>query len=312
MVKKPSVAIILLNFNASKMTLSEVGDVGKLDTSKVNALCVVVDNNSQDNPDKLLKNISLRNMDYKYIKNDSNLGFAGGNNTGIKYALKNDFDYVLILNNDLILEKNLLNKLIEFMENNLNVGIASPKIYFAKNYEFHKNRYKTNELGKVIWYAGGLVDQKNVYTSHRGVDEVDNNQFSETVETDLASGACMIVRSEIFKKVGLIDESFFLYWEDADFSKQVINSGYTVVYYPNASVWHKVSASTGGSGSEMNDYFLTRNRYFYSFRYSPPRTKFAVFRDTFKLMFLGRKWQRIGALDAILGVKGIGKWKFHA
>jgi hypothetical protein len=74
-------------------------------------------------------------------------------------------------------------------------------------------------------------------------------------------------------------------------------------------MWHKVSASTGGSGSPTNDYFLTRNRLYYAMRYLPLRTKFAVIRDTFRLIFIGRIWQKWGAVDGLLGVKGMGAWK---
>ena len=118
----------------------------------------------------------------------------------------------------------------------------------------------------------------------------------------------MIIRSEIFKKIGYLDDSFFLYWEDADFSRRVKKAGYKIIYFPETCMWHKVSASTGGSGSPTNDYFLTRNRYYYAMRYMSIRTKFAVFRDTIRLLFAGRTWQKWGALDALLGRKGMGQW----
>ncbi|KKR50970.1 MAG: Glycosyltransferase [Candidatus Woesebacteria bacterium GW2011_GWC2_40_30] len=248
-------------------------------------------------------------MDYKFIETGENLGFAGGNNVGTKDSLKHGSDYVILMNNDLILPKDVVVKLVDFMEGNPEVGIASPKIYFAKGYEFHKNRYKEGDLGKVFWYAGGIIDRKNAYSSHKGVDEVDRGQYDNAAETDFANGACAIIRSGIFEKVGFLDSSFFLYWEDADFSQRIKNAGYKVMYYPGTHLWHKVSASTGGSGSTTNDYFLTRNRFYFAMRYLASRTKFAVFRDTIKLVFTGRKWQRWGAIDALLGVKGMGAWR---
>jgi hypothetical protein len=184
-------------------------------------------------------------------------------------------------------------------------------MYFAKGYEFHKDRYTDSQKGKVIWYAGGVIDRNNVYTTHRGVDEVDNGQYDQILETDVANGAAVIIRRSVFEKIGLLDASFFLYWEDADFSERAKLAGYKVMYFPKTWMWHKVSASTGGSGSPTNDYFLTRNRVFYAMRYSLIRTKFAVIRDTFKLMFTGRKWQRWGAVDALLGRRGMGQWKYR-
>ena len=309
MSKSPKVSIVILTANSLEMTKEQLIDVAKLDTKDIQAECLIVDNGSSDGTEENLKNYKLPNMDYKFIETGENLGFAGGNNVGTKDSLKHGSDYVILMNNDLILPKDVVVKLVDFMEGNPEVGIASPKIYFAKGYEFHKNRYKEGDLGKVFWYAGGIIDRKNAYSSHRGVDEVDCGQYDNAAETDFANGACAIIRSGIFEKVGFLDSSFFLYWEDADFSQRIKNAGYKVMYYPGTHLWHKVSASTGGSGSTTNDYFLTRNRFYFAMRYLASRTKFAVFRDTIKLVFTGRKWQRWGAIDALLGVKGMGAWK---
>ncbi len=312
MVKQtPSVSIIILTTNALNMTKEQLLDVAKLDTKGIKAECIVVDNASKDGTEDAIKNYKLPNMVYKFIQSGANRGFAGGNNVGIKDALKRKFDYILLMNNDLILPKDIVVKLVDFMENSPGAGIASPKMYFAKGYEFHKDRYKESEKGKVLWYAGGIIDRNNVYTSHRGVDEVDRGQYDKIEETDVANGAAVIIRREIFEKLGLLDASFFLYWEDADFSERVKKAGYKVMYYPKTWMWHKVSASTGGSGSPTNDYFLVRNRFYYAMRYSPLRTKFAVLRDTVKQIFVGRTWQKWGAVDALLGRKGMGQWAYR-
>lgn len=306
---KPKVAIIILTTNAVAMTKEQLLDLAKVDTKGLLAECLVVDNDSSDGTEEAIKNYKLPNMDYKFIQSGANLGFAGGNNVGIIDAIKRGFDYIILMNNDLILPSNIVTKLVDFMEKNSDVGIASPKMYFAKGYEFHKDRYKESEKGKVIWYAGGVIDKNNVYSVHRGVDEVDHGQYDETCDTDFANGATVIIRREVFKKVGLLDASFFLYWEDADFSERVRRFGFRVVYYPGTCMWHKVSASTGGSGSPTNDYFLTRNRFYFAKRYMNLRTKFAVLRDTIKQVFVGRKWQKWGAIDALCGVTGMGMWK---
>lgn len=309
--KNPSVSIIILTTNALKLTTEQLMDVAKLDTVGIEAECIVVDNGSTDGTESALINYKLPNMAFRFVQNGTNLGFAGGNNKGIEDALKRNPDYVILLNNDLILKNDLVKSLVNYMESHTEVGLASPKMYFAKGFEFHKEKYSEREKGNVIWYAGGLIDRKNVYTSHRGVDEVDHGQYDEIIETDMANGAAVIISLNLFKKIGLFDSSFFLYWEDADFSERARRAGFKVIYYPKTHIWHKVSASTGGSGSSTNDYFLTRNRYYFSIRYSTLRTKFAVLRDTVKLIFIGRKWQKIGAIDALLGRKGMGEWKKH-
>ena len=308
MAKIPKVSIIILTTNALAMTKEQLLDVSKLETKGIDAECLVVDNGSHDGTEEAIKNYKLPNMRYKFIQSGANLGFAGGNNVGIMDALKRDLDYIILMNNDLILPKDIVIKLVDYMEKNSDVGLASPKMYFAKGYEFHKDRYTEAEKGKVIWYAGGIIDRNNVYTAHRGVDEVDHGQYDKIQDTDVANGAAVIIRREVFKEIGLLDASFFLYWEDADFSERAKRGGYKVTYFPKTWMWHKVSASTGGSGSSTNDYFLTRNRVYYAMRYSPLRTKFAVLRDTVRLIFIGRLWQKKGALDALLGIKEMGAW----
>jgi GT2 family glycosyltransferase len=310
-MSKIKASIIILTTNAAAMTKEQLLDVANLVTENLDVECLVVDNGSKDGTEEALKDYKLPNMKYKFLQSGANLGFAGGNNVGIKDALSRKRDYVILMNNDLILQKDTVVKLVDFMNRNIDVGMASPKMYFAKGYEFHKDRYKDSEKGKVLWYAGGIIDKQNVYTSHRGVDEVDVGQYNKIEETDVANGACVIIRKEVFNKVGFLDDSLFLYWEDADFSERVRRAGFKVTYYPETWIWHKVSASTGGSGSPTNDYFLIRNRYYYSLRYSPFRTKFAVLRDTVRQIFTGRTWQKWGAIDALLGRKGMGQWKYR-
>lgn len=305
------VSLIILTTNAIALIKEQLRNVSQLDTGKLNVECIVADNGSWDGTEKAIKNYKLPNMEYKFIQNGKNLGFAGGNNVGIKDAIKREGNYVLLMNDDLILPRDLVVKMVNFMEKNKDVGVASPKMYFAKGYEFHKDRYMKSERGRVLWYAGGVIDRDNIYTSHRGVDEVDKGQYDKTKETDVANGACVIIRTEVFKKIGYLDDSLFLYWEDADFSERARRAGFKIFYYPKVSIWHKVSASTEGSGSPTNDYFLIRNRYYFAMRYSSFRTKFAVFRDTIRIIFTGRSWQRIGALDAIIGRKGMGTWKLR-
>lgn len=306
--KKPKVSIVVLTWNQLKMTKNQLKDLSKIDTKGIDAETVLVDNGSNDGTEKALSNYKMPNMSFKFIQTGDNLGFAGGNNPGMKDAIKRGADYVVLMNNDLILSKDILTKLVEVSKRDESIGLLSPKMYFAKGYEFHKDRYKKSEIGSVFWYAGGIIDRDNVYSSHRGVDEVDKGQYDKEIDTDFASGACVLVTRELINKIGYMDASFFLYWEDSDYSEKARRAGFRVVYTPEAKIWHMTSVSTGGSGSPSNDYFLTRNRLIFGFRYLRLRTKIALVKDSIRTLFKGKKWQKKGVIDFFTFQKGKGSW----
>jgi len=307
MNKSPKVSIIILTWNSIGLTLEVLKDIGKLDTKGILIETIVVDNGSTDKTQEKLRGYKLPNMPFKLIRNKENLGFAEGNNIGMRDALKRGTDYVLLMNNDVIVPRNLVVQLIKVAENDNKIGLLAPKMYFAKGYEFHKKRYSNKDLGKVIWYAGGMIDWDNIYSSHKGVDEVDKGQYDKQEETDVVNGACALIRKEVIKNVGYLDKNLFLYWEDADYSQRARKKGWKVVYTPKTHLWHKV-AQASGIGSDLNDYFLTRNRMIFGMRYARLRTKLALIRESFKLLVSGRKWQKIGTRDFYLGRFGKGSW----
>ena len=266
----------------------------------------MVDNGSDEKFET--KNPELKTGELKIIRSEKNLGFAGGNNIGIKHAVENGADYILILNNDTIADQNLLQGLLNVLEKDKTIGIVGPKIYFAEGFEFHKKRYKKTELGKVIWYAGGIMDWKNITGCHRGVDEVDSGQYEEEAETGFVSGCCMLIRREVFEKIGFFDEKYFLYYEDSDFNQKARNSGYKIIYSPKAILWHKNAGSAGGSGSILQDYYITRNRLLFGLRYAPLRSKLSLIKESFKLAIKGRPWQKRGVIDFYLGRLGKGSY----
>ena len=301
------VSLIILNWNGCKMTQEELENVALLDTSGLDATCIVVDNGSTDDSQEKLSVYNLPNMKYKFIETNENLGYAGGNNVGMKYAYKEGFDYMILLNNDVILPKDILIKLVNVAEKDKEIGLLVPKMYFAEGYEFHKERYKKEDLGKVIWYAGGFIDWKNVYSTHRGVDEVDHGQYNKEEEIEAANGACLLIRKEVVKDVGYLRDKYFMYWEDADYCVRAKKAGWKVVYTPETELWHKVSASSG-IGSNLNDYFLTRNRLDFGLRYAPLRAKAALIKESIKFLLKGRPWQKIGVKDFYLGRWEKGSW----
>ncbi|KKR73040.1 MAG: Glycosyl transferase family 2 [Candidatus Levybacteria bacterium GW2011_GWC2_40_7] len=299
------VFVITLNYKGDKNTKELLESFLKVDKSSFLLTFLIVDNY----PKKPIEidTDKYKGLNLKVIYNRENLGFSGGNNKGIKYALEKGADYVLLINNDTTVDANFLKELFEISEERENVGAVAPKIYFERGYEFHKDRYNAPERGRVIWYAGGEIDWHNVIAKHRGVDEVDNGQYDEVTETDFATGTCMFLSRNALEKVGLFDEKYFMYFEDTDLSMRLKRVGFRVFYVPRAVLWHKVAQSSG-IGSDLNDYFITRNRLLFGMRYAKLRTRFALYRESLRFLLSGRVWQRKGVLDFYLGRLGKGSW----
>lgn len=300
-----SVYVIILNWNGWRDTIECVDSVKLLRHESFLLNIVIVDNGSTDD--------SYSQLVRKYpsipiLQSKKNSGFSGGNNIGITYALSKNADYICILNNDTVVHKNLLEEILK-VASQTHAGIVSPKIYFAKGFEFHKERYPKDLLGKAIWYAGGEIDWKNVYAYHRGVDAVDKGQFDTEAKTDFASGCAMLVCKSVFEKIGLFDETYFLYFEDSDLSQRAIRKGFSIYFAPKAFLWHKNAASAGGSGSSLQDYYISRNRMLFGMMYAPWQSKIALFRESVKLLLFGRKWQKRGILDFYLFRFGKGSYR---
>jgi len=307
----PKIAIIILNWNQPQLTISTIESFLKIKHQNFSCQIVVVDNGSTDNSilkiKKFIHSLEIGNWKLEIIQNKENLGYSGGNNLGIKYALKNNFDYVLVANNDIRVNPNFLQILINEIKINPK-QILAPKIYFEKGYEFHKNRYKSSELGKVIWAMGGKIDWGNVYGSNIAIDNVDHGQFDNNLQTpDFISGCCLLTSMELFKDVGLFDKKYYLYLEDIDLSVRASKSGYTLKIIPNSIIWH-INSGTAIAASNIQDYFITRNRLLFAYKYAPLKTKLAIFRESIKHLLFGRPWQKIGVRDYYLSKFGQGSW----
>ncbi|HEX8932322.1 MAG TPA: glycosyltransferase family 2 protein, partial [Patescibacteria group bacterium] len=274
----------------------------KIKPQNFNLTVVVVDNGS--------KNIFKRkdSEEIILIRSEKNLGFTGGYNLGMRKALEIGAEYIMIVNNDTIVEENLITYLQQELERDSKVGVTVPKIYFAKGHEFHKDRYKKEDLGKVLWYAGGYIDWDNVMSIHRGVDEVDHGQYDNPEPVSFATGCCLMIKREILKKVGFLDDQYFLYYEDADFNERVKRAGYTIVYVPKAVLYHVNASSSGGAGhgNALQDYFITRNQMVFGLKYAPLRTKMALIRQSVKLLFNGRREQKRAIKDFYMRKLGKG------
>lgn len=301
-----NIFVSIINYNGLENTLNCLESLDGVEVKGFKLSVVVVDNGSKD---EFKKSEKYKNFDLKVIREEINSGFSGGQNRGIKYALEKDADYVLVLNNDVTLDKNLIVELLSTFSLEKDSGLVSPKIYFSKGSEFYKNRYVKEDLGNVIWYAGGKMDWKNIIGAHRGVDEVDKGQFNQLQATDFTSGCCVMIKKEVFESVGFFDEKYFLYYEDNDLSQRAARKSFGIYFQPKAKLWHMNASSAGGSGSDLQDYYITRNRFLFGFRYASKRVKAALFKESLRLAAKGRPWQKVGVKDFYLGRFGKGSFR---
>lgn len=288
------VCVVTVNYNTDDDTSAFLHSLKHVKTPDFELETIVVDNGSNEIY-KLPENVKAT-----LIRSETNTGFSGGYNIGMREALKRGADFILIVNNDTEMDPDMITNLLKVLESDSKIGLTTPKIYFAKGHEFHKDRYKADELGKVFWYAGGHTDWNNVMSIHRGIDEVDHGQYDKTEEVDFASGCCMMFKREVLKKVGLLDDRYFLYYEDADLNERVKRGGYKVFYVPSAKLIHINAASTGGAGNVLHDYFITRNKMLFGMTYAPVRTKVALIRESLRLLRTGRPFQKLAIRDYYL------------
>ncbi len=292
------ITIVTVNFNNCDITLDLLLSLKILNHSGFEVKTLVCDNGSTD--DSVAK-ISKRFPEVDILQIGENLGFTGGYNQGVKYALLDGADYILIINNDtLVKDKNLLFELAKTLEKDKSIGLVAPKIYFAPGFEFFKERYRKDDLGKVIWFAGGEFDWNNIYSKHLGIDEIDHGQYTKEEESPFISGCCFLGKREVFLKAGLFEEKLFAYFEDADFIERVKKCGFKIYYNGNVAIYHKIS-QTAKVGSSIADYYLTRNRLYFGLKYASLKTKLALIRQSFRFLISGRPFQRKGVLDFIRG-----------
>lgn len=278
----PKVFVVILNYKVADLVERLIKILQS--SSYKNLQVVVVDNNSNDQ----LGEIIQKYKDIHFIQNDDNLGYAGGNNVGIKFSLEKGADLVLILNPDITLRTDTISNLVRELVAK-NADVAGPKIYFKGSSK--------------IWFAGGILDKKNALGVHRGVDEEDRGQYNKAEEVDFITGAAILIKREVFEKIGYFDENYFLYLEDLDFCLRAKKSGFRVLYAPVALAFHENAKSTG-LGSSLQDYYISRNRMLFAFRYLNFRTRFALFR--YMLSNLLDPIRRRALLDFLTGSLGQG------
>lgn len=240
----PLISIITVNYNGNIITEQFLESLTQISYKNIEVL--VVDNASNTSPDILKEKYPFINL----IKSNLNLGFAAGNNLALRVAKG---DYFFLLNNDTEVKSDFLEPIVQLMESNKKIGIASSKLLYYSQ-------------PNTIQYAGhtGI----NFYTGRGfgiGYMQTDSEKYTCNYQTQLAHGAAMMISKDAIKQVGLMAELFFLYYEEIDFCERIKQAGFEIWYCGYSVVYHKESMSTGKS-SPLKTYYLTRNRLIYTKR----------------------------------------------
>ena len=241
----PPVTLIIVAWNQLEKTLDCLKTVVALDYPDFRVL--LVDNGSEP---PLAPAISARFPDVMMLRLPANLGFAGGYNAGLRRALESDSRYFLLLNNDTLLRPDVLTKLVAEIEQAADVGLVTAKIYYAAD-------------PQRIWTVGANL---NVFLDLKdgGAGQIDTGQWDDPRDIDFAPFCALLIRRDVIEEVGLLDEEFFLYYEDMDYCRRAKTAGWRVRLCPAAHVLHDVSASSGGRDSPMERYWMAQSsgRYF--------------------------------------------------
>jgi GT2 family glycosyltransferase len=224
---------VVLSWNGREDTLAALDSLRGIPA-------VVVDNGSTDGSADA---VAERFPDVELIRAGVNLGFAAGNNVGIRRALEGGADWVLLLNNDAAVEPGIVEALAAAAKARPDAGVLACKVLFADSDR--------------LWYAGASFDALLGRSSHEGYGEPD--EPGALGDTGRATGAAMAVSRAAIEAAGLLDEELFLYAEDLEWCLRIREAGFAIVYVPDARVRHRVSASAGGAGSPTTLYYETRN-----------------------------------------------------
>ncbi|HWQ12423.1 MAG TPA: glycosyltransferase family 2 protein [Roseiflexaceae bacterium] len=273
---RANVLIIILCYNGVELTLACLESLRKLDHP---ADALVVDNASQDGTPAAVRE---HFPEVALIETGANLGFAAGNNVGLRYALEHGYDYVLLLNNDTEVTPDLLTRLLEVAESDQRIGVVGPTITY----------YERPDL---IWSAGGTIDWRCGTSAMRGGSLSDSVLRAPPADVDFVTGCALLVRRAALERAGLLDERFFMYYEETEWCVRIARAGFRILHVPAALVQHKIPLNARYD-KEYLAYYMTRNRLlFLRATRAPLRTLLrALGQDlrTYASMVLRPKWRR--------------------
>lgn len=289
MSPKPHVAIVILNWNGLRDTLECLESVVRVNYPALSV--ILVDNGSTDGSGDALARWESNRVRATLIRNARNVGFTGGCNAGIRRALSDGADYVLLLNNDTVVTPDFLTPLVKTAERDERIGMAGPKIY----------KYGTD---RVIDSAGTRAMVWLAQPFLRGHGEVDKGQYKKEEDVPYVTGCALLVKREVIERIGLLDEDYINYFEDFDWGCRAVEHGYRLVYAPRSVIHHKGSKTTGFR-SPFYDYYMTRGRIVFARKRIPLLPFFfgflpymTVYRYVWSALALirSRQWNRLGAL----------------
>jgi hypothetical protein len=241
----PRVATVVVNWNRRDLTCDCLESLDRV--AYPNHRVVVVDNDSSDGSADFIR---ARFPQAALIQSGGNLGYTGGNNLGIRWALEQDCDYVHLLNNDATVAPDAISKLVAAAEACPEIGIVGPKVLF----------YDPPDL---VWAAGGRVDWKQLRgggSAHLYYKRRSGEITGAPFDVDYVPGCSLMARRAAIERTGLLDPDFFAYCEDIDWAWRMRRAGYRIAVVPEAVVWHRVSSTAGGATSPFPAYMITRNQ----------------------------------------------------
>ena len=276
----PKVFIIILTWNGKDDTLTCLDSVQKLNYPDCHV--IVVDNGSTDGSMGAIRACYPSASWLTIIENGENLGYTGGNNVGMRHALGHGAEYVWLLNNDTLIEPDSLDVLIRVAEESPSAGILGPKVLCYPETHLLYSRGESHSL----WFNFRTVD----------IGEVNQGQDILPRNVDYIVGCAMLVSKEFIEKVGLLDETFFAYYEEIDWCFRGRKKGYDILYVPGAVIYHKGGMSSGGRSSPISSYYHTRN-WIYFMRKHAAFYNWFTFVPVFTYVFLRRFLKAMFSLD---------------
>ena len=251
-LSEPRVSIVILNWNSYQVTLDCLLSLRKMDYH--NFEVVLVDNGSVDeSPEKLQENVP----EIRLIRNATNLGFAGGCNVGMRDVLRRRTDYLLLLNNDTIVAPDFLSQLVRVAESDEKIGAASPKILFFD----HPGRLN---------YAGGEHRLWRLFPKVFGLRQLDDGRYDKLREVSFLTGCAFLIKAEVVRKIGVLEEIYFHFYEDIEWSLRVLKAGFKTFYVPAAKIWHKEHYVTDkNQGNGFIEFNLARANMIFARKHVP-------------------------------------------
>lgn len=245
MPNAPLISIISVNYKQKQATIDFLKSLHTL--SYKNIEVILVDNESSEDFTDVFSDAY---KDVIYIREERNLGFAGGNNIGLKKARG---DFFFFLNNDTEVTPHCIEPILELFNTDTSIGLVSPLI------KFHWQK-------DLIQYAGFTDMQKFTLRNEAlGYKETDKGQYTLPTKTYFAHGAAMMVRKEVLDTVGAMSEKFFLYYEEHDWCERIRQAGFSIYFQPLSVIYHKESLATG-EDSAFKLFYINRNRILFSRR----------------------------------------------